>query len=108
MSDNAEAGIAKTQMTSASGNQGEQMQQYQQRSIAYLDERIITMLLALAIIGLVIVWTTASSKLVLYGSLAGVLLLTVTWGVARVKGIEHKRQQRVQEAEAWQSNQADN
>ena len=106
MSDNAEAGIAKTQMASASGSQGEQLQQYQQRSIAYLDERIVAMLLALAIIGLVFVWTTASSALVLYGSLVGVLLLTVAWGVARVKGIERMRQQRALEAEGWRSNQA--
>tara|TARA_R110002074_G_scaffold91496_5_gene200075 strand:+ start:207 stop:536 length:330 start_codon:yes stop_codon:yes gene_type:complete len=107
MSGNAEEGIARTQAAAikASGTQGKELEQHQQRSIAYLDERILTTVLVLALIGLVIVWSSTSSKLVLYGSLVGVLLMTVIWGVARVKRIERLRQQRIEQAASWRSDQ---
>ncbi len=102
---NAEEGIARVQAAAikAHGTQGDRLQEHQKRSVAYLDERILVYVLAMAFLGLIAVWVTATSTLVLYGSLAGVILLTILWGVARVKGIEKTRQERARQTEEWQS-----
>ena len=104
MSDNAEEGIARIQAAAAKaqGTQGKHLQEHQARSIAYLDERILTFILAIALIGLMILWATATSTLVLYGSFAGIILLVVLWGVARVKRIERVRLERERQANSWQ------
>jgi hypothetical protein len=104
MSD-AEEGIARIQAaaTRAQGTQGRKLQEHQQRSVAYMDDRILTFVLAIAFIGLVIIWATATSAVVLYGSLAAVVILTVFWGLARVKSIERTRRQREREAKEWQA-----
>jgi len=52
-------------------------------------------------IGLIILWATTTSTLVLYGSIAGVILLIVLWGVARVKNIEKTRQKREHQTKQW-------
>lgn len=105
MSDNAEESIARIQAaaTKAQGAQGGLLQEHQKRSADYMDERILIFILALALIGLMIVWATTTSPLVLYGSFTGVILLTVLWGVLRAKSIERARQNRAHQAKEWQS-----
>ena len=75
----------------------------QKRSVFYLDERIYVYLLGIAVLGLFVVWATASSKLVLYGSLGLVILLTILWGFSRIRGIERLRRERELEARAFET-----
>ena len=105
MSDNAEEGIARAQAAAAraGGDQGKALSQHHQRSISYIDERIMVFLLALGCIGLMILWATAKSPLLLYGSLAGVFVLLILWGYARVRRIERERAERARQAEQWNS-----
>ena len=103
MSDNAEEGIARTQAAVAKAAGAAGLKEHHNRNIAYLDERIVVFILAIASIGLIILWATSSSPLVLYGSMAGVILLTVLWGLMRIKRIEAMKRQREKEAKSWQS-----
>ena len=99
---NAEQGIAQAQMAAAraQSNQADAVARQQKRGVAYLDERIFIYLGAIAFVGLCVLWATASSAWLLYGSLGLVILLTVLWGVARVKRIERIRLERKRVAEA--------
>ena len=99
---NAEEGIARVQ-AAANKAEGAKLEVQQQRSVAYLDDRILTYLIAVAFIGLIVVWVTSKSALIIYGSLAAVILLTVLWGVARVKRIKRTRLERAQQASEWKS-----
>jgi len=105
MSDNAEEGIARIQAAAAKsqGAQGDGLQKYQDRGIAYLNERILIFMFAIAFIGLIIVWAIATSPFVLYGSFAGVVLLIIMWGAARIKRIKRIEQERQRQAEKWKS-----
>ena len=102
-----EHGIFHTQAKAAreqmAGKDG--LREMQKRSVIYLDERILVYLLAAAVIALFVVWATAKSALVLYGSFALVIALTVLWGVARIRGIERKRHEREMEARAFEAEQ---
>jgi hypothetical protein len=91
-----EQGIFHTQAKAAREQLGDKdgLRELQQRSAVYQDERIIVYLLAAAAIGLCVVWATASSGLVLYGSLGLVIGLTILWGLARIKTIERTRRER--------------
>ena len=102
---NAEEGIARIQAAAvkAQGTQGGKLREHQERSVTYLDERILTYVLAIAFMGLILVWATTTSPLVLYGSFAGVILLTILWGVTRVKRIGRVRQERERQSKDWQS-----
>ena len=102
---NAEEGIARIQAAAvkAQGTQGSKLREHQERSVTYLDERILTYVLAIAFMGLILVWATTTSPLVLYGSFAGVILLTILWGVMRVKRIDRVRQERERQSKDWQS-----
>lgn len=105
MSDNAEEGIARIQAAAAKsqGDQGDGLRKNQNRGIAYLNERILIFVFSIALIGLIIVWATATSPFVLYGSFAGVVLLIVIWGAARIKRIKRIEQERQRQAEEWKS-----
>ena len=103
MSDNAEGGIARTQAAAAKAAGSAGLKEYHNRNIVYLDERIVVFILAVAAIGLVVLWATTSSPLILYGSFSGVILLTVLWGLVRIKRIETVKRQREKEAKSWQS-----
>ena len=102
---NAEEGIARTQIAAikAHGTQGSKLREHQEHSVAYLDERILAYVFAIAFIGLIVVWATTTSTLILYGSLVAVILLTILWGVARVKRIERTRQERTRQTKEWKS-----
>lgn len=104
---NEEQGIFQAQARAASeqmaGKDG--LREMQRRNVVYLDERIVVYLLAAAVIGVFVVWATAKSALVLYGSLALVIVLILLWGVARIRGIERKRIEREMEARAFEASQ---
>lgn len=103
MVDNAEAGIATTQARAAQTEGAEGLGKHHRSTIAYLDERILVSLVAIAMIGLLVLWATAKSPWLLYGSLVAVILLVFLWGYARLKGIERKRLERAQQAKNWTS-----
>jgi hypothetical protein len=107
MSDNAEIGIAKLQAANAQAGGAAGLQKHHGGTIAYLDERVLIFILAIAMIGLLVLWATAKSPLLLYGSLIVVILLTLLWGYARIKGIERKRRERAQQASTWKSEESD-
>lgn len=102
---NAEEGIARVQAaaTAAQGTQGSQLRKHHTRSVSYLNERIFTFVFMLSLIGLVVVWATATSTLLLYGSLVGVIVLTILWGVLRVRRIERVRREQALQAKEWQT-----
>lgn len=105
---NEEQGIFQAQARAAKecldGEDG--LSDLQRRGGAYLDERIIVYLMAAAAIGLCLVWATASSALVLYGSLGLVVLLTILWGLARIRSIERTRRERALAAAAFEQHAA--
>lgn len=106
---NAEQGIAQAQIEAArvQQEQADALQKHQKWSIAYLDDRIFLYLGALAFLGLLVVWATASSALILYGSLGVALLLTVLWGVARVSHMQRLSEERARQVQAMQSENSD-
>jgi hypothetical protein len=90
-----EESIARTQLKGTDG-----VGERQNRGIAYLDERILIYLGAIAFVLLCVVWATIPSPLILYGSLVFVILQVVLWGVVRIKRIERTRQERALQVEA--------
>lgn len=102
MDDNAEEGIARAQAAAAKAKGADGLGEHHKWTIAYLDERILVFVLAITFIGLIILWATVKSALILYGSLVGVILLSILWGVTRVKRIERIRQERERQAKSWQ------
>lgn len=98
MSDNAEEGIARVQLAQKDG-----LSKHHKRGAANLDDRISTSLLALAFLGLIVVWATASSPLIIYGSFAAAMLVTLLFGVIRIKRIQQVRKQRELQAKEVQS-----
>lgn len=103
MSGHAEESIARAQAAAAQAKGADGLQAHHKWNIAYLDERILILVLAIALLGLIVLWATVRSALILYGSLAVVVLLVILWGVVRVKRIDRIRQERAQEAKSWES-----
>ena len=89
MSGNAEEGIARVQLAQKDG-----LSKRHKRGAANLDDRTSTALLALAFLGLIVVWATASSPLIIYGSFVAAMLVTLLFGVIRIKRIQQVRKQR--------------
>lgn len=106
---NAEQGVAQSQIEAARTEQGKAdgLQKTQQRNIAYLDDRIFLYLGAIAFLGLLVVWATSTSALMLYGSLAAAILLTILWGVTRVNRINRLSDERTRQVQAMQSENPD-
>ena len=98
MSGNAEEGIARVQLAQKDG-----LSKRHKRGAANLDDRTSTALLALAFLGLIVVWATASSPLIIYGSFVAAMLVTVLFGVIRIKRIQQVRKQRELQAKEAQS-----
>ncbi len=100
-----EHGILHTRLKAARNRLGERdgMQAQLKWDIAYHGERIAVYLLAMGVVGLVVLWATASSPLLLYGSLALVILLTVLWGLARIRRIELLRRERARQVREFES-----
>lgn len=103
MSGNAEEGIARIQAATAQAKGAAGLHEHHKWNIAYLDERILVFVLAIGFLGLVALWATTKSALLLYGSLVAVILLTILWGVVRIKSIERTRQERARQAKSWES-----
>jgi hypothetical protein len=103
MSDNAEEGIARIQAAATQADGASGLKKHHDGNIAYLDERIFVLPLAIAVIGLIVLWANATSALLRYGSLTGVILLTVLWGIARIKRLEAMRRERARQAACWRS-----
>ena len=82
MSDNAEEGIMRAQMAQKDG-----LGSAHKRGADNLGSRASTMFLALAFLVLTVVWATASSPYIIYGSFAVLMLIVVLTGVIRVKRI---------------------
>ena len=101
MSDNAEEGIARAQASAAQSQGAAGLGKHHAGTIGYLNERIIVALLAMSILGLMVLWATAKSPLLLYGSFAGVIALILLWGYVRIRRIEATRRERAQQAQAW-------
>jgi len=95
MDDNAEDGILRAQMAGKEG-----VRQRQKRSVAYLDERILTYLVAIVFLALLVVWATAKSALVFYASLAVAALMILFWGYLQIRRIEKNRVERARQVEA--------
>lgn len=72
-------------------------------TVAYLDDRIFVIGFAAALLVVFVVWLSASSPLLLYGSLGLALLVTVLWGVARIARINRIEAQRKLQVAAMQS-----
>lgn len=100
MNDHAEGGIAAVQAKTA---QSDGLQKHHKSTIGYLNERILTFVFMLCLIGLVLVWMTSSSQLITYGSLGVVIILAILLGALHIKSIEKARTQRKQQAEEWTS-----
>ncbi len=106
---NAEQGIGQSQIAAAKTRTGETdgLNKVHKWNIAYLDDRIFIYLGAIAFLGLLVVWATASSALVLYGSLALVILLTILWGVARINRNDRINAERARQVKAMQAENPD-
>ena len=98
MSENAEEGIARVQIGQKGG-----LKNHQERSTRNLDDRTFTSLFALAFLGLLVVWATASSPYLIYGSFGAVILVTLLFGAARIKRIRRVREQRELQVNRMQS-----
>ena len=101
MSDNAEGGIASIQAKAAE-NKG--LHKHHSYTIKYLNERVLTFLCLLSLIGLSLVWITTSSSLIFYGSLIAVIILTLLMGIARIKSIQKRKEDQARHAKEWKSN----
>jgi len=99
MTDNAEESIARVQLGQKDG-----LQKLQAKGTKNLDDRIIISLVALAFMGLLVVWATASSPYIIYGSFVAAILLTLLFGVVRIKRIHRIREQRELQVKQMQSN----
>jgi Flp pilus assembly protein TadB len=102
MSDSAEEGIARVQAAAAQAKGAGGLKDHHTSTIASLDERIVVFVLAIAVIGLGVLWATTTSPLVRYGSLGVLILLTFLWGFVRIKRIDTLKRQRAELAESWQ------
>ena len=100
---NAEEGIARIQAAAAQAKGADGLKDHHKGTIAYLDERILVSILAIAVIGLGVLWATTSSMLLRYGSFGALILLIFLWGFARIKRIETLKRQRAKLAASWQA-----
>ena len=106
---NAEQGISQSQTEAARRRMAasDGLRATMESNIGYQSERVLVYLLALALLGVVVVWATAKSALLLYGSLALCMLLTLLWGLARIRAIERRRAARARQAAEFESGQAE-
>ena len=98
MGENAESGIASVQAKAA---QSEGLQKHHKTTISYLNERIVTFVCIISILGLVVVWMTSPSPWVTYGTVLIAIVAAVLWGMLRIKRIHQVREQRQQQARDW-------
>jgi flagellar biogenesis protein FliO len=98
MSDNAEEGIARAQLAGKDG-----IEQHQKTSASNLNDRTFTSLFALAFVGLVAIWASATSPYLIYGSVLTAILGVILFGVLRVRRILRVREERERQVRQMQS-----
>ena len=89
MTDNAEEGIARVQLAQKDG-----LGKHHKSGVDYMDDRIFIYLSALVLLGLIAIWATATSPIIIYGSFAAVVLVAVLIGVLKIRRIHKIREQR--------------
>jgi hypothetical protein len=102
MGDNAEEGIMRAQLAAKDG-----VGQHQERSASNLGDRIFTSLFALGFVGLMVVWASATSPYLKYGSLVAGIIGVILFGVLRVRRIERVRNARERQVREMQSGSSD-
>ena len=102
---NEEQGIFQAQIAADKARlaRGERLDDRHDASVATLGERVFLYFGFIAFIGLMVLWATAKSALLLYGSLVGAILLAIAWGWLRIRRIARIRQQRARQAAAMQT-----
>ena len=98
----AEESIARIQLKGGAG-----VAEHQNKAGKNLDNRIVTALFALGFMGLMVVWATAKSPFLTYGSLVLAIAGVVLLGVVRVRRIEQLREERRLQAEQFSSGAGD-
>lgn len=101
MAGNTEEAIARGQ-TEAAYTQG--LQKHHKSTIVYLGERTFIYMFALAFIGLVIVWATSSSLYITYVLFSIIILITLIWGLVRLKKIHKIKLKRESQVKQMQYN----
>ena len=91
-----EQSISQAQIAAAQAQskRGEGLHQHHKWNIANLGERVFMFLGMLAVIGLLVLWLTMPSPLVVYGSLGVIILLIIVWGVVRIRRIDRIQKNR--------------
>ena len=100
-----EQSISQAQITAAQAQskQGEGLERHHKWSVANLDERIFVFIGVLVFLVLFVVWLSAPSALVVYGSVGVLILLTIAWGVFRILRINKIQEERERQVRAVQS-----
>jgi hypothetical protein len=94
----AEEAIARTQLAGKDGVAG-----HQKTSASNLNDRLVTSLFVLAFIGLVVVWASAKSPYLTWGSFVAAILGVILFGVLRVRRIERVREERKRQVQQMQT-----
>jgi len=102
MSDNAEEGIMRAQLAGKDG-----VAKHQKTSASNLGDRVGTALFMIAFVGLIVVWASATSPYVTYGSLAASILGVILYGVLRVRRIQRLKEERERQVRQMQSASSD-
>ncbi|MDJ0955904.1 MAG: hypothetical protein QNI91_03545, partial [Arenicellales bacterium] len=91
-----EQSISQAQIAAAQAQskQGEGLQKHHKWSVANLDDRIFFYIGTLVVLGLFVLWLAIPSALVVYGSLGVLILLTILWGIARIKRVNSIQKER--------------
>ena len=100
MDGNTEEAIARVQ-AEAAHTQG--LQKYHKSTIVYLGERTFIYMFALAFISLAIVWATTSSSYITYVLFSIFILITLIWGLVRLKKIHKIKLKRESQVKEMQS-----
>jgi len=95
-----EVAIARAQ---AKADQDKGLEERHKKSIGNLNERILSFILVLGIIGLTFVWSISTSTFLIYGSFLLVILFIILWGVIQIRRLEQIKEQRRQQAKDSQS-----
>ena len=98
-----EEAIAKAQATAAKAKGADGLKEHHSSTISYLNERILVFVMLIGLIALVFLWASTDSILLHYGSLLGVILLIVLWGVVRLQRIKKTRLNQEQQVKSWES-----
>ena len=101
-----EQSIAQAQIAAAQAQskRGEGLHQHHKWNVSTLNERNFFFLGILVVIGLLVLWLSVPSALVVYGSLGVIVALIILWGVARIRRIHRIQKERENQVKAMQSN----